>query len=440
VGQLGSLQVLPTLVSALPDAAATLIRYLPMEIVRTQHADCLELAVDGRLDGYWAQHLSSTVGDVMREGAHSVQLNLSRTTYISSAGIGALVDLHKQFGAVGGSFVVTKPSRGVWKILEMVGLAAMLTGAGASTPAPADAPSETVRRQIGTATFEIQDLLVGARLACKLSGRPQLLASAGYAPADCRELDVRENEFSIGLGAFGDSFENSRERFGEFLAVAGAAATQPTDGTNFPDYMLGSGTFVPKLSTLYGLTCQGGFNKLIRFEGSDPIPLSTILSVCRESEGAGAVGLVMLAESAGLVGALLKRAPVSGERVFGFPEIRNWLSFSAERCFSHALALAAGIVAVDPEPALVPFVRPVSRRSPLAGHIHAAAFGYRPLPKGATEMKPAVRSLFEGGGLQGVLHLLADDREFSGAGESEFLRGACWVAPVAEIVVQEEKA
>ena len=411
-----------------------------MEIVRTERPDCLELAVEGRLDGYWAQHLSSTVGDVMREGAHSVKLNLSRTTYISSAGIGALVDLHKQFGAVGGSFVVTNPSRGVWKILEMVGLAALLTGSGASAPAPADAPAETVRRQIGTASFEVHDLLVGARLACRLSGRPQLLASAGYASADCRELDVRENEFSIGLGAFGDSFENSRERFGEFLAVAGAAATQPTDGTNFPDYMLGSGTFVPRLATLYGLTCQGGFNKLVRFEGADPVSLSTILAVCKEAAGTGVVGLVMLAESAGLVGALLKRPPVSGERVFGFPDVRNWLSFSAERCFTHALALAAGIVALDPEPALAPFVRPVSRRSPLSSHIHAAAFGYRPLPKSASEMKTAVRSLFESGGLQGVLHLLADDREISGAGESEFLRGTCWIASVAEITVREEMA
>ena len=42
-------------------------------------------------------------------------------------------------------------------------------------------------------------------------------------------------------------------------------------------------------------------------------------------------------------------------------------------------------------------------------------------------MRTAVRSLFDAGGLQGVVHLLADDRETAGAGESELLRGACWV-------------
>jgi hypothetical protein len=55
-------------------------------------------------------------------------------------------------------------------------------------------------------------------------------------------------------------------------------------------------------------------------------------------------------------------------------------------------------------------------------------------------MKTAVRSLFDAGGLQGVLHLLADDREISGGGESELLRGACWVSPVTEILTTEKSA
>ena len=53
-------------------------------------------------------------------------------------------------------------------------------------------------------------------------------------------------------------------------------------------------------------------------------------------------------------------------------------------------------------------------------------------------MKSTVRELFEAGGLQGVLHLLADEREIAGAGESEFLRGACWVGPVSGVSRSEE--
>jgi hypothetical protein len=178
----------------------------------------------------------------------------------------------------------------------------------------------------------------------------------------------------------------------------------------------------------------------VRFEGADPATLSNILSVCLEAAGGRTAGVVMVAESAGLVGAMLKRPPVSGERIFGFPGVRQWLSFSAERCCTHSLVLAAGVVTARADGALAPFVRPLMRGSAMAGHIHAAAFAYRPLPKGELEMKAVVRSLFDGGGLQSVLHLLADDREVSGTGESELLRGACWVSPVSEILTGGEPA
>src|SRR5207237_1027791 len=71
-------------------------------------------------------HLTTSVGDVMLEGTHAVRLNLESTTYISSAGIGVLGDLHRQFTAVNGSFLVTNPSRAVSTILYMVGLTARL--------------------------------------------------------------------------------------------------------------------------------------------------------------------------------------------------------------------------------------------------------------------------------------------------------------------------
>src|ERR1043165_1946362 len=92
-----------------------------MEIVRTERGGYLELSIEGRLDGYWAQHLATSVGDVIRQGTHAVRLNLAKTNYISSAGIGVLVDLHKQFRAVKGSLLVTEPSPAVQRVLQKEG-------------------------------------------------------------------------------------------------------------------------------------------------------------------------------------------------------------------------------------------------------------------------------------------------------------------------------
>jgi hypothetical protein len=72
-----------------------------------------------------------------------------------------------------------------------------------------------------------------------------------------------------------------------------------------------------------------------------------------------------------------------------------------------------------------------SKASPV-GHFHAAAFSYRPLKKGDLDLKATVSTLFETETLQGVLHLLADARKSAGAQQSEFVRGACWIAAVSE--------
>ena len=50
--------------------------------------------------------------------------------------------------------------------------------------------------------------------------------------------------------------------------------------------------------------------------------------------------------------------------------------------------------------------------------------------KGEISLKETVKTLYIRQTLEGILHLLNDDREIIGAGQSEFLRGACWLAPI----------
>lgn len=290
------------------------------------------------------------------------------------------------------------------------------------------------RREAGGASFEIHRLRDSAELVCHVSGDPSALGGAAFTKAEA--VAVTENRIAIGVGAFGDDFEQGHDRFGEFLAVAGAAACQPTDGTNVPDFMSSSGSFVPKVAALYGVACDGAYSKLVRFEGTagSPVAFSALVDECLAASGAQTAGFVIVAESAGLMGATLKRPPVKGGGVFQFPEIRKWINFSPERCHTRALVVIAGVATEGAPAALAPFVRPLAKRTKTAGHFHAAAFGYRPLQKGKLDLRNTVRGVFEAGGLEGVLHLLADDREIAGGGESELRRGACWVGPVREVV------
>jgi hypothetical protein len=149
------------------------------------------------------------------------------------------------------------------------------------------------------------------------------------------------------------------------------------------------------------------------------------------------IGIVIAAESAGLMGAALRRSPAlqaTDTAPFTHPQIREWLSFTAERAYPRSLILVAGVAIRTAHQDLLPLVRPLSNGPWPAGHLHAAAFSYRPLQKGILDMKATVAALFEAESLQGVLHLLNDYRDITGAGQSEFVRGACWIGPIAEVV------
>ena len=71
------------------------------------------------------------------------------------------------------------------------------------------------------------------------------------------------------------------------------------------------------------------------------------------------------------------------------------------------------------------------------GHLHAAAFRFRPIQKGFIELSDTIARLFEPDQLMGVMHLLSDDRGSAGAGESEFVRGACWIAKAHRAPVED---
>jgi hypothetical protein len=277
-------------------------------------------------------------------------------------------------------------------------------------------------------------------LVCYRIGDPGLLKGCRFGPEDCQAVKFPRATFGLGLGAFGDGFEDAQARFGEFLAVGGCAAYLPTDGTNVPDFMVSSGELVPEMNVLYGLRLEGGFTHLLRFEAASaasPVSLAELVRTALEISVAPVVGMVMVVESAGLVGAALRRSPAAATALndapFKYPEVRSWLSFSTERLYSRSLALVAGVAASSECRSLAPMLRPVGAEAWPLGHFHAAAFSYRPLKKGDIDLKATVTTLFETESLQGVLHLLTDDREAAGPQQSEFVRGACWIGAASEI-------
>ena len=415
-----------------------------MDIKKHTQGDRAEIQVIGNLDAYWAPHLGSTLNDTVRQGSHEISLDLSEVAFMSSAGLGVLVSCYKQLQAIRGTLFISSASEQVLKLLKLSGLQDMLLSKAKPAPEGAVAvhPAPPVREhgerfERPEGTFELFTLSQGSKLNASLIGDPTLLRGCKFQKQNCSMHAFEESAFAVGVGTLGDRYEDCEGRFGEFLAAAGAVAYLPTDGTNVPDYFVPAGSSVTNVQVCYAATFQGPFAKMARFESNKDVrsvTLSQLAQAGLELVGAEKLGMVMVAETSGLIGAALRKPPtkpVSDRAPFEFPEVRSWLTFTAERAYAHSLALVVGLVTRgDPGP-LGLMLRPVGPDPDLAGHFHAAAFTYRHLQKGEIDLKHTVRSLFDNGSLQGVLHLLGDNRSMEGVGESEFVRGAIWMGPIS---------
>jgi anti-anti-sigma factor len=401
-----------------------------MDIRRRAADGWLELTIEGRLDGSWADHLDAELTEIVREGNHRLLLDLQGVRFLSSAGIAVLVKSYNQLTAIKGRLVIGSASAQVRTVLEITRLADLLMlRPDEASPETLTQGSTLVRDGL---VLQVFDLAPNAHMTCRWGAVDASVGSPADAPSDPIVLRCTESLAAIGIGAFGEDARECSERFGEFVAVAGAAAYLPADGTETPDYLLGSGARPAELRVLRHLTCEGGFAQVARFETMKPrtaVSLSDLAAACLHVARVDAAGLVAIAETSGLVGAALRQSPTrtGNADFFGFPDIRARLSFTAERAFSRSLALIVGIVQRNGGPVPASEVRALDRDSGLTGHFHAAVFPYHAFKKGRLDLGETVRTLFQTESLQGVLHLLNDDREIAGVGQSEFTRGACWI-------------
>lgn len=436
--------------------------------IRTEHqASRTLLTLTGRLDGQWSDHLGRHIGELVRAGQHQLALDLSAIEFLSSAGIRALVSAQRQLGTVNGSLTVVSLSEPVDKVLSMVGLRHVLVRLE-NTPAPtqATAPAGAIRTpaapllmpsvrtsepphslKLGHSALEIHTL-GSAVMTCVAQGTPHALATAQYTTDDASLTKIGPQTVSLGLGAFGETFGACQDFFGEYLAVGGAAVCQPAQGGANCDFLVAQGDYLPQVQTLYSLTCNGPFSRLIRFEpdslpatGSIDSPpsgleLNQLAQQALTLTDSPLACIVLIAESAGLIGASLRRSPTAqaGETdLFGFPGVREWLSFSTERLDAGSTVVAVGVIGdASRVPAqLAPFLRPIGAQSGLVGHVHGAPFKYRPLAKGVIDLRDTLRPLFDSETAATVMHLLCDDRNPKQIEDSRFVRGACWVAPLS---------
>lgn len=407
-----------------------------MQITVHPGAELVELRLTGRVDATWAEHLGSTIENTVRAGGHRVVLNFAGVEYISSLGIRVLLVQYKLLKSVNGSLAIIHPSEFCRDVLTTVGFSEIIVDDDTALETAAAITAPKQRR--GAADYEIYPQPVARGLSCSFVGDPARLTTTGFTESDCRTLTFPSATFGVGLGAFGRGYADCIDRFGEFLAAGGCAISLPTNEPDaLPDYMVEEGHLVPGIETLYAITGEGDFSTMARFDaapdGPGKVALSELVDSLIDISGAHAIGLVVLAETAGVVGATLRRSPAGRPLPHELPAVRDWLSFTTERASEKTLCLIAGVVSRAADEGVKPFLRPIDSGSATWAHLHAAVFPYRPVQRGELPFAKTVADLLAASSPSTVIHLMADTRPFEGVGETDLIRGACWFSPLSTI-------
>ena len=420
-----------------------------MNIATTQEGPTALVRLAGRLDGEGALQMSETLDRLLREGRRSVVLDMSGVSYLSSPGTLALQQAHQEYASARGELRIASPSREVADALALADLLPKLLVAPIDLTephsGPIDLPYDSTRDdwRIPAAlatrgTYEVSTRDATAELTCRVHGHLDTSVRTWIDSSDYRSFEFPEAAFGLGIGALAAIREQAAPRLGEIVAAAGAVAHLPTGGAQVPDFDVGLGRRLPKVHLVSGLVCQGGFSLLKRFSSpseTEPIPLSELAQVALEGVSSETVGVVMVAETTGLVGAWLRRSPgiVLISMYLDVEGIREWLGTTPQPAHPGTTALVAGVVSRRPDPLLARHLRPVAPGTDLLGHFHAVAFSYRPVPQRTVVLRTLVTRLFAQQRVRGVLHLFGDDRGAAGAGESGFRRGLCWTAPITGV-------
>jgi len=401
-----------------------------MDIQTHLDGETMHVELAGRLDAAWSGTVGKTLQETLLVGCHSVILDLAQVNYLSSAGIRVLMLLAKQLKSIGGKLHISAQSTQVREVLDMVGFHRLIEPPPAAAPSPVATPQRE-SWSWGGETYEAYTLDAGARFAGRVAGQP-LSPAGSLALAEPLALRLTADSLALGLGSLGD--EVNPARAGELLGVAGLAVCLPGDDPSHPDWLVSEGDLVASLRLYYGLHASGRFRDLLRFgllPDSPPLPLGQLAAAALERCATEQAVLVMVAETASLVGAALQAPPERPvDDWFAFPALRDRLLFTAEPAHASETCLIVGVVARGPRAPLAGLLRPLGHGGELDAHCHAAVVPYRPVHKGLIELAPTLAGLLESECLRGVLHLLNDDREGIGAGESHLRRGAIWCAPL----------
>lgn len=401
-----------------------------MQLTHQERGKYLLIHARGRLDASWADHFADTLLDYIRQGHHRLLIDATDVPFLSSAGIRALLIVHKALLKVNGSFHILHATSFVSNTLSATGFASFLT-----EKAPADMPGEDAQ-DIASIPKRGENYVLDENASVSVSVPTDWQPWQEVEQNEAVFIRCTPNDLILGIGSSDKHFDQARSHFGEIMAVAGHLVHQPPGEGEHPDFMISEKDYVPEVMCIQVMHCSGKMSHLFRFAPTQDQLFFTIGEIAEMAiglTGSDAVGFVIAAEIDGLVGSTLIRSPgllEKGQKPV-YPEIKEWMSFCGERVHAGQQALVFGLAVKQCGAVRYRMMTELPSNQHLSMHAHAAVFPYQPLQNGLIDLHEVTKQFFTGPPPIAMLHLLDDNRPAVGLGQSAFTRGACWCSPIS---------
>lgn len=399
----------------------------------------ITLTVPVRLDAYSSKAFSGLCEKAVEPSTvRFVVLDMSATTYLSSAGVRLFVSLTKILNPRKGQVMLCGLNTYCAEVLEISGLKSLFPVFNTR------AEAEQMHRTNTSSPDAWEDDAIAVKVlpgdpdahgSVEILGNVAELLCANMTEESIASKTFQETEFSIGCGALGDAVEDYFPIMGEMMTIGGTMVWLPTDGHNTPDFLIPkSGSRKVTIRTGFNASLLGGFDDVLMIQSKDPQGISienlyrALFGWARASRPIyrGVLGMAGRVEFSAVYGAGIKRSPIlrykpaNGQTILHPSNIQDWFAGDREPRLKDVTGLLCGI-GVDLASDLSSFksehVDLAFYRHPdnMVGkqhllHNHAVFFSPLPWNEQASNLNDEIAAVVEQGDFCDMRHLLDQSR------------------------------
>jgi anti-anti-sigma factor len=393
--------------------------------ISQRHSDGLvTVRIEGRIDSLTSQTIQQYLENLTESGERRIILDFSQINYISSAGLRILLLIQKQLKKVEGEIVLCNLSPAIADVFRMSGFYALFR--------VLHSPEEicTLNEQAVGVGFTQKQNIAGIEIEYITNGTPpghldligsqQKMAVSEYSETDICAVKAGDMQYGLGFAALGDDYESSKNFFGEAVVVNSSLFYYPAVKRPVVDYMLITTENASlEYKFFFGLNVSGKFSRVLAFECREEFAdLKKLAAVITELSSAPATGVVLIAESKGLLGMFLKKVPIidnkptNGLSIYSNENFAEWMDFPVEPTDFNRTVIACGLAVRDKAAVPASIARLLPDQSNI--HLHGAVFEKGPLNKKPAHFHQELKRIVNESEVSKVMHLLDASRFGSG--------------------------